>query len=736
MSRSLRFHHLFVLGLLAASAVSCADAATIAIINLDAPGEGFNDTTVIDEADGFAPGTTLGNKRLAVFQEAASIWAAKLQSNIEIRISARFDPLDCSGGSAILGSAGPGAVAFGYPGLPYADTDYAIAAAEAISNQAILPGNQFQVVARFSSSIDVGCLAGWSFWYGTQRFPSNLNNRILLLPLVLHELAHAFGFASFACISTTACGNTPAGGYASGRLDAWSHFQFDTAQGLYWSQMTNGQRATSMATLNRLGWDGPHVNASLPIWNPGGQGLTNGLQRLNTPSQVNASYSVSHWNPDGTLRLLMMLSNLAAQSGNVRSTDLTDCLFRDIGWTVATTGCSLGANQAPAVAAPAEFRVVEDQFTVLRGIEIADPDAGNGNIELRLGATPGAVYAGANGFPVQTTTSGSTQIVTGRLEAINNYLDSGGISFYPVGASSVLTIEANDLGRNGSGGPRTTTWTVPVITDAINDAPVFGGPFFNPSSNVSLTEGIGPQELAYSNLTITDDAGSNPIQLSVAATTGSLLATSDAGVSVQGTTASRTFVGTTAAIEAYFAANRFRWTFGDDPDINGTLTFVADDLGNTGVGGPLTDTHVVNLSIGTFNDPPSLQAPPTADFFAGGSMPVNSIVVLDPDARSGTMRLRVTVDSGYLVAGTPDGLVVFSGSGTSTLLIDGSRSNINTFIALSKLVYVNPSLAARTATMQLLIDDNGNTGGSTLTPLSATRTINLIANPIYSNGFE
>ena len=117
-------------------------------------------------------------------------------------------------------------------------------------------------------------------------------------------------------------------------------------------------------------------------------------------------------------------------------------------------------------------------------------------------------------------------------------------------------------------------------------------------------------------------------------------------------------------------------------------------------------------------------------------MPVNSIVVLDPDAHSGTMRLRVTVDSGYLVAGTPDGLVVFSGSGTSTLLIDGSRSNINTFIALSKLVYVNPSLAARTATMQLLIDDNGNTGGSTLTPLSATRTINLIANPIYSNGFE
>lgn len=724
----------FALGLLAAGALSCADAATITIVNLDAPGEGFNDTTVIDDDDGFAPGTTLGQKRLAVFQEAASIWAAKLQSNVEIRISARFDPLDCTSGSAILGSAGPGATAFGYPGLPFPNTDYAIATAEAISNQAILPPNQFQVIARFSSSIDTGCILGWRFWYGTQRYPNTLSNRILLLPLVMHELAHAFGFASFACISTTNCGSTPAGGYATGRLDAWSRFQADTGQGLYWSQMTNAQRATSLRTPNTLVWDGPNVNAALPIWNPSGISLTNGFMRLISYTQVNPATSVSHWPLEGTLRLSMMPYNNSVQAEVIRSTDLTDCVFKDIGWPITTTGCALGANQAPVVTAPASFAVVEGQTSPLYGIRVADPDSGSSTIEVRITPTGGVLQWRVTPFNLQPMFSGTSLVVSGRVEQLTNFLAAGGIAFTPSGPAGAVLVEANDLGRNGSGGPRIGSLQVPVVVQPVNDAPFLSGAF-GPVNNLSLTEGLGPQEISYSTLVVNDDSGPNPIRLQVTATTGSVLGSSGAGVTVTGNDSSRTFVGPLAAINAYFAANLFRYTINDDMDANGTLTFLVDDQGHTGAGGPRTGTQVVNLNITTYNDPPSLQVPSSADFYAGGSTPVNTIVVGDPDARNGSMTLTVSVAAGYLVAGTPDGLVSFNGSGTPTLQIYGTRANINSFIAQNKLIYVNLSPTARNDTMQLRIDDNGNTG-STFTPFSATATIPLVANPIYSNGFE
>jgi hypothetical protein len=118
---------------------------------------------------------------MAVLFEATQIWARKLQSNREIIIRANFDPLDCSGASAILGSAGPTAIAHSYPGLPFQNTDYAIAAAEAISNQAILPVNTPHIALRFNSAIDGGCFSGGKWWYGTQQFPASLSNRVLLL---------------------------------------------------------------------------------------------------------------------------------------------------------------------------------------------------------------------------------------------------------------------------------------------------------------------------------------------------------------------------------------------------------------------------------------------------------------------------------------------------------------------------------------------------------------------------
>ena len=73
-------------------------AATITVINLDGPGEGFNDPSApdADSAAGGNTGVTLGEQRLQAFQFGADLWGVELESSILIRIGANFDPQNCS----------------------------------------------------------------------------------------------------------------------------------------------------------------------------------------------------------------------------------------------------------------------------------------------------------------------------------------------------------------------------------------------------------------------------------------------------------------------------------------------------------------------------------------------------------------------------------------------------------------------------------------------------------------
>src|SRR5262245_54391946 len=103
-------------------------AATITIINLDSPGEGFNDPTPATPVGG-NPGTTIGAQRLYVFQYAASIWGSLLPDPIEILVDSNFDPLTCDGQSAVLGSAGPTNIEANFPNAPKTNTWYHVALA-------------------------------------------------------------------------------------------------------------------------------------------------------------------------------------------------------------------------------------------------------------------------------------------------------------------------------------------------------------------------------------------------------------------------------------------------------------------------------------------------------------------------------------------------------------------------------------------------------------------------------
>ncbi len=104
--RQLRIALLALAVMLAPGALArLAQAATVTIINLDGPGEGFNNPTPASPVGG-NPGVTIGAQRLIAFQFAADLWGTSLDSPVEVRVGAQFNPLFCNASSAVLGSAG------------------------------------------------------------------------------------------------------------------------------------------------------------------------------------------------------------------------------------------------------------------------------------------------------------------------------------------------------------------------------------------------------------------------------------------------------------------------------------------------------------------------------------------------------------------------------------------------------------------------------------------------------
>lgn len=228
-------------------------AAANFIINVqDAANEGFNDTTAVAPVGG-NPGVTLGEQRLNVFQRAGEIWGRNINSNINIVINARFDPLLCDAEGAVLGSAGPTTAISNFPNAPITNTWYYPALADSLSNSNLQNINDISTT--FNSLIDEGCLGGSSWYYGLDG--STAPNSTALLPVVLHELGHGLGS------STLTNGTT--GAFNSGRPDIWTNFLYDISTKSTWREMpSNAIRQASALNTFGLVWNGPSVNAKFP----------------------------------------------------------------------------------------------------------------------------------------------------------------------------------------------------------------------------------------------------------------------------------------------------------------------------------------------------------------------------------------------------------------------------------------------------------------------------------------
>ena len=237
-------------------------AATITIVNVDGPGEGFNDPTPAAPVGG-NPGTTVGQQRLFAFQFAASIWGATLTDNVEVKIQSAFNPLPCTASSGVLGSAGPIQIVSDFPGAAFPRTWYAVALGNKLANTDLLPGpsgtSADDIRAQFNSSLGgtnpdgTPCLTGLHWYYGID---TNHGTDIDLVTVLLHEFSHGLGFLSLV--------DETKGTQLKNRTDIYSRQILDNTLGLTWNSMNPQQRKQSAINTRNVVWTGSRVTVSIP----------------------------------------------------------------------------------------------------------------------------------------------------------------------------------------------------------------------------------------------------------------------------------------------------------------------------------------------------------------------------------------------------------------------------------------------------------------------------------------
>ena len=334
-------------------------AADITILNNDAVGEGFNDTTDTSTPSARTaygsplpsiadnPGATLGQMRLNVFQAAADYWESQLNISVEIEVRAQLDPLTCTSNSATLGSAGANIYFRDFSGAPRAGTFYT----GALTNQlfgANADGNH-EINATFNSDIDKNsnCLP-FDWWYGIGE--PEASNTIGLYVVVLHEIAHGLGFAD--AVGTD-------GSKLVGFDDAYMVQLRDFATNKQWPDMSNVERSNTAGNAQVSGtsdtqgqlWTGKNVrDISADVFtnsNLTAGARAGGCMDVYVPTVHSGGSSVSHFDT-GTTEIGSGVSELmepfATSSPSVLG---TLALLADIGYDLTPAGAAAIAAASP-----------------------------------------------------------------------------------------------------------------------------------------------------------------------------------------------------------------------------------------------------------------------------------------------------------------------------------------------------------------------------------------------------
>ncbi len=381
-------------------------------------------------------------------------------------------------------------------------------------------------------------------------------------------------------------------------------------------------------------------------------------------------------------------------------------------------------NDAPVNVVPGAQATAEDTaliFSAANGnaVAVLDEDAGAGDVQVTLAAADGALTLASTAgltFTIGDGATDATMTFTGTLANVDAALD--GLTFTPdadfSGAASV-TVTTNDLGNTGAGGALTDSDTVVVDVSAVNDAPVntVPGPQSTPEDTALVFSSAAGNAVAVVDV----DAGGGTVQVTLAATNGTLTLASTSGLTFSdgdgAADGTMTFTGTVADVAAALDGLSLQ----PDAGFNGTATvsITTDDLGNTGAGGAQSDSDSVDVAVTAVNGAPvnvvpgaQTTAEDTALVFssAGG----NAVVITDADAGGASEQVTLSAQNGTLTLASTSGLTFSDGDGAgdTTMSFTGTLADIDA--ALDGLSFQPAADFNGAASVDVTSDDLGNTG--------------------------
>ena len=367
--------------------------------------------------------------------------------------------------------------------------------------------------------------------------------------------------------------------------------------------------------------------------------------------------------------------------------------------------------------------------------------------------TKGADQTVAEDSGAQTVSNWATAVLSGPPDEVgqtvtftttndNNSLFSVQPGISPTGAltytsaanangSAVVSVSLKDNGGVTNGGQDTSavqTFTINVT--AVNDPPVNtvpGPQVITAVQTLMLSSGTG------NAISIADiDAGSNAIQVTLTATNGTASLNGIGGLtftSGDGTDdATMTFSGTIANINVALNGMTFKPASGFVGSTS--LQIATNDLGNTGSGGPLSDTDVINITITP----------------AGGTISfLSSTLVTEENAGTAFVTVQRTGDTSqavsvhYATADQSESTGVFPCSTTNGIASSRcdytTASGTLTFLAgetskVFKILISQDSYTENLEGLQVTLS-NPNNGAALGTP--STATLQISDDPIEPN---
>ena len=484
-----------------------------------------------------------------------------------------------------------------------------------------------------------------------------------------------------------------------------------------------------------------------------------------------------------------------------------------------TTVNLLAVNDAPTLTVPTDKVLAAGTSIALPGFVIGDArDLSQGAVdyvEVTVGATlPGGGPAGTltvvdSGLATTDNNGSATIVVKGTFADVQATLNSmvfaptAGNADARVQISTLVDDKSNGAETNPNGtGNNTTAGTFFVNVSNTNDGPVLTAPTavtVNEDSANNLVPGLSladPDDFgAVERVTLDLGPGAKGT-LTLGTITGLVFSTGDG--TADGT---MVFQGTKAAINAALATLSFTPTLNTNTvSTTQSLTITVDDLGNTGAGGPLTDTKTVAITITPVNDAPvrngagtavlpaatedvtgnpsatvaslftgafndlldTVSGGTTANAFAGiaitanASIPTQGVWQYSTDGTNWTDLPIVSTTSAFLLNpndslrfvpaanyfGTPGQLTARLIDGSGAAFTTGTRDNVSNDTTLSGGItrYSNSANAVTLATTVANVNDRPTLSATTLLTITEdtpnATTIGQIAQPSYGDALD